>query len=317
MPAYVVATQHSVQDIIDLTESVCRSRVRSINSDTVGGSNAVYFVSLANGLERVVRVSPAEWHESVAIQVWAMRACADRGVPVPDVLAYDTSRVAFPEPYLIMPRLPGATAAGITWTPTQRRAILEQLGVHLRTIHGVALSGFGPLIFDNAAPIGTAVSQHQYALSQFEDRISALPKRAIDPSRVNDLRQLLMHHRAAFEISGASLIHGDYQLKNVLVAGDTVTGILDFENAVAGDPAWDFWALFARSAEPERDLVALRRGYGATSSDTPSFFQRLFLYGILGSLELLWWHYRLHDAVGIAGIAAQLQRLESALNRLG
>ena len=51
-----------------------------------------------------------------------------------------------------------------------------------------------------------------------------------------------------------------------------VTGILDFENLVAGDRALDFKPVHFHSDAPARDLAALRRGYG----DDPGLFDDRF-----------------------------------------
>lgn len=53
--------------------------------------------------------------------------------------------------------------------------------------------------------------------------------------------------------------HGDYQAAHVLVVGDTVTGIIDWADAVQGDALWDLAVLTVSHQERLNDVV---RGYG-------------------------------------------------------
>ena len=94
-----------------------------------------------------------------------------------------------------------------------------------------------------------------------------MPDRIVERVRVR-----VEQERGLFALDGAVLVHGDFQGNNVLVQEGRVTGILDFENLVAGDPALDFEPVHFLSDAPERDLAALRRGYG----DRPGLFDDCF-----------------------------------------
>ncbi|HEV2123890.1 MAG TPA: hypothetical protein VGW38_14090, partial [Chloroflexota bacterium] len=82
-------TEHTLAEVVGLTESVLGRKVVAIEADRRGASNAVYHVALIDGLACVVRISPREWRESVEAQVWAMGQCRSWGIPVPEVLTSD------------------------------------------------------------------------------------------------------------------------------------------------------------------------------------------------------------------------------------
>ena len=79
----------------------------------------------------------------------------------------------------------------------------------------------------------------------------------------------------------ATLIHGDFTLDNVLVAGDAVSGVIDWSGGDRGDPRYDI-ALAIRP-EPEAfghqaDVEAFFEGYGSRplSDDEYRYFNGLY-----------------------------------------
>jgi aminoglycoside phosphotransferase (APT) family kinase protein len=118
-----------------------------------------------------------------------------------------------------------------------------------------------------------------------------------------------------FAPDGTVLVHGDFQGNNVLVQDGRVSGILDFENLVAGDPALDFKPVHFHSDAPTRDLAALRRGYGARPGlFDDRFMRRLLVYELVFALELLWWKARFRNAAGVTDLVAKLDRVERELD---
>jgi aminoglycoside phosphotransferase (APT) family kinase protein len=82
-----------------LTERALGSPVTRITADRVGGSNAVYFVTLADSGQYVVRVSPVGRGPLVEQELWALNGARAHGVPVPEVIFAETAQRAYPAPY--------------------------------------------------------------------------------------------------------------------------------------------------------------------------------------------------------------------------
>lgn len=284
----------------------------SIERDTIGASNSVYFVRLADRAECVIRVSPREWGEALAAQVWAMRECAARGVPVPELLAFETASRALPEPYLIMRRLPGVVATRAGLSDAARLAMEEQFGGYLARIHSITPLGFGALVPRDGAYAGRCSSLLAYLREELAARCAALPAEALPVEAADRVRGCLERRQGSFVLGTASLVHRDYQFRNVLVSGGAVTGILDFENQAAADPVMDLVALYGRGREA--DLQAVLRGYGPSPAFAGDFRGRLYAYALLGVLEALWWHWKLADRAAIAADHAELRSLEALLD---
>ncbi len=307
---------HMPQDVLALTESVLGNRVTRIEKDYLGASNAVYFATLADGLHCVVRISPPDQGALLAQEIWAYTQARVVGVPVPEILAADTSLRSFPKPYIILRRLPGVPAYQANLAPAEWAAILKQLGHYLSRIHTIRLPGFGYLVPQGAAYAGRSASLWDYVQEELDRCVRALPAAVLSKERAEDIRARLQRERSSFVLGAASLLHGDYQLKNVLIQGVEVTGIVDFETLVAGDPVADFRALHYWSKQQHTDLDAVRRGYGDKRLFDDAFMKKLYLYEILLALAILWWEHHFQDAAGIAKVHKRLRDIEDALDAL-
>jgi len=75
---------------------------------------------------------------------------------------------------------------------------------------------------------------------------------------------------------GPVLLHGDLGSHNVFTDGRDVTAVIDWEDALSGDPVFDiaFWATF----HPDRRHAAFLDGYRAVRALPADFEWRFWLY---------------------------------------
>lgn len=292
-----------------LVERALGTRVTNIDTDRLGASNAVYLATLADRARRVVRISPRGQGALVEQEIWAMRQARMRGVPTAEVVFADTTRRTYDAPYVIMQCLPGESAYRATLTDEERASVLQQLGGYLRAIHSIPIAGFGELDERTGRYIGRAASWRAYIQEEAERRLAKLPPQLLPPTFATTIRTSFGGVATDLTLDRAVLLHGDYQFKNILLQGSTVTGILDFETLIAGDPIVDFCALHYWSAEPVQTLRSLLVGYGPLAPE-PVFLRRLQLYEILLALEILWWEHHFRDQ---SGISSALKRLRDAV----
>jgi aminoglycoside phosphotransferase (APT) family kinase protein len=103
-----------------------------------------------------------------------------------------------------------------------------------------------------------------HAVSPPEEFISTAPDDWI--SRVDDKYADLADHARSLNLSASSLIHFDYHPLNVISDGDSVTGVIDWSGAAAGDPRADLarTEITIQAAPlppgPLRPLLSLGRG---------------------------------------------------------
>jgi aminoglycoside phosphotransferase (APT) family kinase protein len=130
---------------------------------------------------------------------------ASAGVPVPDVVAIvpgdvDVMVATFVEG-VPLASMPTAASDALAW----------RCGEVLATIHGVSVEGFGNLGPDGRGP---------------SDDFAAW----FGVDAVGD----------GGDVGAPVLVHGDFSPANVLVRGDEVVAVLDWESAKGGPPALDF-----------------------------------------------------------------------------
>lgn len=279
-----------------------------------GVINAVYAAELEGGPACFVKVTPRSRGEHrLREEVWAYGRCRRVGVPTPEVLAFDPAPSHFPEPYLITRRIPGENGLRARLSDDDRQAVLRQLGGYLARIHTIALDGFGLL-----RPVGDGFAgEHPSLWANLVRELDAgwwrepvLHHGLATPAELAALRERFVRDRALFTASRACLVYADSGLKNLVVQGNAVTGLVDMENVVAGEPVNDFDALHY---ETEADFRAVQEGYGQPELFDAAFTRKLALYRLLFSFPRLAYHHRRGDAAGLAATRRRIQRLEVEL----
>lgn len=162
-----------------------------------------------------------------------LRAARAAGVPVPEVVVAADTAPGLDAPFLIMERLPGESIPrkiqrneGLSGARTR---LAGELGGILARIHAVPVS--------EVAMLGTDDPLH---VVQDLYRSFSEPRPVVEIA----LRWLNAHRPPAH---GKALVHGDFRLGNLLIAGDGTAGVLDWELAHIGDPVEDLGWLCVRA----------------------------------------------------------------------
>lgn len=200
---------------------------------------------------------------------WAA-AVAGRHVPVPVV--FEIGSVAEALTYCITQRLPGTTleelapadAADVVGAVAGAWAALASCDVR-------SVVGFGDFDAEGSAPANTwrAVLLGTLEAATAADDVSVLETYARLVERCPEER---------------ALVHGDFGSNNLLVNDGVVSGVLDWESAMVGDPLHDvantrFWAthLPCMQVQAERFDQILR--------DLPDYRERVLCYALRIGLE--------------------------------
>ncbi|WP_062377511.1 phosphotransferase family protein [Demequina pelophila] len=237
-----------------------------------GGSfSSVQSVELHSGDAVVVKTSVSE-DRLLTYERDLLRAERDHlrrlesvaGVPAPVVLIEDFSRDRFEVDVIAMTLLPGMAwveATELMTAESNDRALTEVGGVlaALGTVaaprfgfpaHGFALGGETWPAFMAALVEATAADAERWRVDAGADRLA----RALESVRP-DLA----------EVTAPTLVHADLWHGNVLVDPSTgaVTGVVDFERSLYGDPLWGLAGGETHSSGP---LAAAKvRGYEAAT----------------------------------------------------
>ncbi len=171
-------------------------------------------------------------------------ASEETSIPVPAVWTFDDTREIIPRDFLIMERLPGDPLP----PPAEDDAgafaeILRRLGRMVRELHDITGPQFGYL--GEHRPMEP--ERHWFAA--FETMWGNLlcdieSCGGYSPEEASRLRKLLYSLRGAFHsLDRARLCHMDLWWENILVQDGRITGMLDWDRALWGDPEIEFAVL--------------------------------------------------------------------------
>lgn len=260
---------------------------------TDGHYNVAYAIRLTDGADLVLKIAPPPGLKLLSHEVDLMRTEVDffrragaAGVAVPEVVFADTARDLVGSDFVFLSRIDGValntvcddlSPAGLAAVRTGVAAETARLHTITGPAYGYPLRGsrtwqptwraaYGAMvrdILDDALRLGTA-------LPLPADRISALLGR---------------HADALDEVDRPALVHFDLWDGNVFVlpdghGGATVTGLIDGERALYGDPVAEFVSMTLLRDPAE--LPGLFAGYTAaghgTIEPTPAVGRRLAMY---------------------------------------
>jgi aminoglycoside phosphotransferase (APT) family kinase protein len=199
-----------------------------------------------------------------------------------------------------MTRLPGTPLAETEVDDVT--AVYRQLGRFLARLHAIAQPAYGYVTTHVLDPVPDNTT---YMGRQFAKKLREFLELQGDPA----LHDLVQTHVAAHcdlfaRCHAPVLCHNDIHEGNVLVEEGKITGIVDVENALAGDPWLDLAkADFYAARGDDTKLAALFDGYGAVPDG------RLRLYKLYHALELWDWFAAIGETRHLDGIAADMAEL--------
>jgi len=206
----------------------------------------------------------------------AMSAAAEEGVAVPGVVLVDDDPATWGGAGIVMRRVHGEALARRILREaryeTARSVLVRQAAVAVAGIHRVGPEVIGGTIADPVVTMRTLLDAFDEPVPTFEVALHWLDAHRPPPS-------------------GASLVHGDFRLGNLMVDDAGLGAVLDWELVHPGDPAEDLGWLCVRAwrfgrAEPvaglgtREELLDAYRGAGGVAID-PEVLRWWEVYGTL------------------------------------
>lgn len=195
------------------------------------------------------------------------------GVPVARIFAFDDSAHPFGRTFLLMQRLPGRP-----FTETfdaDPNTVLQQVGRHLAATHSLTADRHGYLGEHRPMPpMPTWVEAFDHMWNRMIDDVAAAGY--YDSGEQARMRELFATRRPYFDRPlTPRLLHMDIWHQNILVDDDArVTGLLDWDRALWGDPEIEFAVLdYCGISTP-----AFWEGYGTPRDDSPEARVRQVFY---------------------------------------
>jgi len=258
----------------------------------------------------VLKVYPDELHWKMQKEVTVIGLIQDRlSVPAPHVLLADDSKRLLDLSLTLMTKLEGSILGPLEarLASAQRLSAYKQIGQLLREFHRISMEAFG---YIGPKGIRTPHSTNQaYLTHQFQRKLTEFTERGGDAGLA---RKVAEHFADRAELldacTHAVLCHNDLHAGNLLATTTNgnvlLSGVLDFEGALAGDPLMDVAkALYYLDAESRR---AVLQGYGVM--DREHWSQTLDLYHLYFVLELWCWMAQIGNGQPLERLALDLER---------
>lgn len=191
----------------------------------------------------VIRFDVLDWGgiNRYAGEQWAYETLSSSGVPLPRVIAVDASKKLAPYDYVILTKLPGTMVATslADLTPETQHKLAYTAGEYLAALHRYPLDKFGLLYEIKAGspqPNWAAyVADFYHTYEREAQQVGALPDGVLE--RIEAVRATM---QPCFDaVQQGYLVHGDYHLSNLLQQDGQITGVIDFDWVMSGDPLWD------------------------------------------------------------------------------
>lgn len=246
---------------------------------TVGLSQETWFVRITTetgDVDAVLRLpTAASGARAIVTQRTALQAVAGTGVPAPALLWFDYGdETPFSRPFIVMTRVTGTVPVGWHTVPEPARTRLAEQAIDaLAALHRLDPAALGEPVTpaDDLRRLERRLERVGPAPPIVAGALAWLARRVPDPPRL------------------PTIVHGDFRMGNLVVDGDRLTGVLDWEMASPGDPlsdlAWCFIPVWELPGVDEQKLV--RRYAEETGAAVGA--ERLHWHRALGYVRLAYY----------------------------
>ncbi len=209
-----------------------------------------------------------------------MQLAAGAGVPVPQVYGGDQSCQKFPVRYQILEYV-NYPALSVQ-TIKEPLVIAAESGEILAKMHSVKTAGYG--FFESGDRlVGIDQSLRGYFNKRLGDHLGYLARhQLIAPEEENEIVRLLSCGVELLKKVSGVLVHRDFAFWNLLGTPQKIHAVIDWDDAVSGDPADDFGILCCFH-EPEFIEAALTT-YSRTHCVDDEFRARVALHALRNML---------------------------------
>ena len=235
-----------------------------------GTFHRLYKVGEGEGRARLLRVAAIagdEFARLMALECAVMDALRASGFPVPACEFRGLRQAGVERGVHLLEHASGASLSTMDDEEPRMRQALGWVARFLRTLHRVRGSGFGPLSATSFATtdrafVGVHARWADYVFTRLDDHIDRCASiGAIAAGEARDIGAAFEAARPRLDRQPAALLHGDPGSHNFMLDDIAIRAVLDWEDALLGDPLFDLASLC--TFHPERRHAAIWSGYGA------------------------------------------------------
>lgn len=235
------------------------------NAETsLGNVNSIRVGVLESGKEVIIRCHPKGvkngyfYAESVAANI-----ALENGIPAYKTYCIHELENEADISYQVIEKLDGNTVQFyLREHPEQEEKLVYEMGKTMAKLHKIQVNGFGPF-YNEKAKDGILIGRHKSLKDSInaglEENLERLVKYNILSKEIADKMKYLFEDNELLNSKLSVLIHNDFADWNLLTDGDTITGVIDWDECVSGHPIGEIacWSTFF---DPER-IKPFLKGY--------------------------------------------------------
>lgn len=248
-----------------------------------GQGNHLTYLAVNNGKTFFIRIEDGPEKDAyMMVEGRINEEVRKLGIPVPEIFAVDTSRRKVDFSYQIMEYLEYPDLN--TFHKAKQLNILAvavEIGKNIARWQSVTPEGFGLFNSELLIKEGRLIGLHrQYEdyfflnLNQHLDFLAA--NNFISSYEATDLLQIIQENKSHLKLQHGCLVHKDLALWNILGHQEEIKGIIDWDDAIVGDPTDDL-SLLACFYDDDVIQAALD-GYTSIRQLPIDFFPRFHLH---------------------------------------
>lgn len=254
-----------------------------------GTFHRLFIANQSRAAARLLRISALTGSRWVGLMRLEDRLAAilrARGLPVPCGEFAEVASTDGPRGVHLVDEGGGASAGTLDRDEPRMQVALGWIGSFLARLHGIRGADFGPLSLAaielaGAAEAGSCVGVHRrwddYVLLRLGEHLHACARLgAISALEATDIAVRFERCRELLRPQVSALLHGDPGSHNFLVDTSRLCAVIDWEDALLGDPWFDVASLC--TFHPERRHAAVFAGYGAAPAPGSDVWTRFWLY---------------------------------------
>jgi aminoglycoside phosphotransferase (APT) family kinase protein len=198
--------------------------------------------------------------DEFGIEAWACERALSLGVPVPRVIAVDTTG---PIPYLVLSKVAGVALSDSRLPVELAARGARQAGAMVRQLHEVRLPGFGWIDRDHFLRTAQVRGRSASWMAEISTELDPALEELVSCGALTDTQAAVLRDemRAALPsleaIREGRLLHGDLARMHTYVdpQDGVLTGLVDWGDVQVGDPAWDLAIAACHLASPSEGIL--------------------------------------------------------------
>lgn len=270
------ASSSRLADIHTILSQLFTAEVKSITPMQDGTFCLAFAVMMANDQEYVIKTSlldiPYISHDFY-LEKQVMNCLTARGLPSYPVHTVNCTRLEYSFDYMIMHKVSGISFAHLA----SQSDYLRRLGHLLAELHcSTDIIGYGPLVNTQDGPFqGLKNTWHDYIFTKLDAHLHyCLTQQILNAAQCREIAALFSNLPLNRQ---TCLLHGDLSNANIIVQADNSLVLIDWGDALSGDPVFDIamWGSFIGNQER---LASLLAGYQTIAGPIIDFNLRYWLY---------------------------------------